>query len=162
MTSNFEETSISRNAKRTYNKIADLETFEETLAAFAADQTMGLTKRERSNETYKARIDYFDADANDKGYLTFTATDKDQFESFTPYLAGNETAETAAGIGASASRDEDEDAWSIRYSCAIGDDTFNVTITREYMLISGFAKDETLAAVEAWADTQTALGGTAA
>ena len=33
--------------------------------------------------------------------------------------------------------------------------------TREYMLVNGFEKDETLAAVEAWADTVEALGGTA-
>jgi len=157
---NFVETSNSRNAKRTYEKIADIDTFEAALEAFVSDSTMGLTKRERSNETYKARIDYFDADANEKGYLTFTAADRDQFESFTPYLAGNETAETAAGIGASASRDEDEDAWSVRYSCAIGDDTFNVTITREYMLITGFSKDATKEALEVWADTVEALSTT--
>ena len=37
-----------------------------------------------------------------------------------------------------------------------------VTITREYMLINGFEEDSTLDAVEAWADTIEALGGTAA
>ena len=61
---------------------------------------------------------------------------------------------------ASASRDEDEDAWSVRYSCAIGDDTFNVTITREYMLITGFSKDATKEALEVWADTVEALSTT--
>ena len=40
--------------------------------------------------------------------------------------------------------------------------TFRVTITREYMLINGFEEDATLAAVEAWADKQTALGGESA
>ena len=37
------------------------------------------------------------------------------------------------------------------------ENTFTVTITREYMLINGFETDEALAAVEAWADTVEAL-----
>ena len=64
------------------------------------------------------------------------------------FLKGNEAAETAAGVGGSYSHDESED-------------TFTVTITREYMLINGFEEDATLAAVEAWADTVPAVGGTA-
>ena len=59
-------------------------------------------------------------------------------------------------------RDSTEDTWSARYSCSLGEDTFTVTITREYMLINGFEEDATLAAVEAWADKQTALGGESA
>ena len=60
-----------------------------------------------------------------------------------------------------ASRDSTEDTWSAKFSCSLGDDTFTVTITREYMLINGFEEDATLAAVETWADTVAALGGTA-
>ena len=67
-----------------------------------------------------------------------------------------------AGVGGSASAEPGEDTWSAKYSCAIGDDTFAVTITREYMLISGFSRDETKAALEAWADTIPALGGQSA
>lgn len=161
MTSNFEETSISRNAKRTYEKISDIDTFEAALASFAADSTMGLTKKELSSATYKTRIDYFDAAGDDKGYLNFYAADKTAYNDMASLLSGTEAAETAAGVGGSASAEPEEDTWSAKYSCAIGDDTFSVTITREYMLISGFAKDETKAALEAWADTVEALGGTA-
>ncbi|MBQ3570463.1 MAG: glycerol permease, partial [Methanocorpusculum sp.] len=56
----FIETSKSRNAKRTYDKIADADTFESVVAAFKADSTMGLTRKEAGAETYKTRIDYFD------------------------------------------------------------------------------------------------------
>ncbi|HJJ65533.1 MAG TPA: hypothetical protein O0X48_04425, partial [Methanocorpusculum sp.] len=59
------------------------------------------------------------------------------------------------------STDSTEDTWSAKYSCSLGEDTFTVTITREYMLVNGFENDETLEAVEAWADTIPALGGTA-
>ena len=161
MTANFEETSISRNAKRTYEQIADIDTFEAALSAFEADTTMNLTKRELSSASYKTRIDYFDAAGDDRGYLNFYAADKTAYADMVSLLSGTEAAETAAGVGGSASRDSTEDTWSTKYSCAIGDDTFYVTITREYMLISGFAKDDTLAAVESWADSIEALGGTA-
>ncbi len=57
------------------------------------------------------------------------------------------------------SADSTEDTWSAKYSCSLGEDTFTVTITREYMLVNGFEKDETLKAVESWADTVPALGG---
>ena len=157
----FIETSKSRNAKRTYDKITDADTFESVVSAFKADSTMGLTRKEAGAETYKTRIDYFDAAGEDKGYLNFYAADKTAYNDMASLLTGTEAAETAAGVGGTASRDSTEDTWSTKYSCAIGDDTFYVTITREYMLISGFSKDETLAAVEDWADTVEALGGTA-
>ena len=66
-----------------------------------------------------------------------------------------------AGVGGSASTDSTEDTWSAKFSRSLGEDTFTVTITREYMLVNGFELDETLAAVEAWADSVAALGGTA-
>ena len=49
---NFVETSKSRNAKRTYSAIANVTAFAEAVAAFAADSTMGLTRKEKSAETY--------------------------------------------------------------------------------------------------------------
>ena len=157
----FIETSKSRNAKRTYDKIADVDTFASVVSAFAADSTMGLTRKEASSETYKTRIDYFDAAGEDKGYLNFYAADKTAYADMASLLTGTEAAETAAGVGGSASKDAAEDTWSAKYSCSLGEDTFTVTITREYMLVNGFEEDETLEAVEAWADTIPALGGTA-
>jgi hypothetical protein len=157
----FIETSKSRNAKRTYDKIADVNTFEAVVSAFEADTTMGLTRKEASSEVYKTRIDYFDAKGNDKGYLNFYAADKTAYTDMASLLTGTEAAETAAGVGGSASKDAAEDTWSAKYSCSLGEDTFTVTITREYMLVNGFEKDETLEAVEAWADTVPAIGGNA-
>ena len=156
---NFEETSVSRNAKRKYDKIEDAETFASVVASFANDTTMGLTRKEASSEVYKTRIDYFDAAGNDKGYLNFYAADKTAYTDMASLLTGTEAAETAAGVGGSASKDAAEDTWSAKYSCSLGEDTFTVTITREYMLVNGFEKDETLEAVESWADTVPALGG---
>ena len=159
---NFVETSKSRNAKRTYTAIADVAAFSEAVAAFAADSTMGLTRKEKSAETYKTTVNYFAANNDEKGYVSLYLADKTAYEDMASFLKGNEAAETAAGVGGSSSRDESEDTWSAKFSCSLGDDTFTVTITREYMLINGFEEDATLAAVEAWADSVSALGGESA
>ena len=159
---NFVETSKSRNAKRTYTAIANVTAFAEAVAAFAADSTMGLTRKEKSAETYKTTVNYFAANNDEKGYVNLYLADKTAYEEMASFLKGNEAAETAAGVGGSSSRDESEDTWSAKFSCSLGEDTFTVTITREYMLINGFEEDATLAAVETWADTVEALGGQSA
>ena len=159
---NFVETSKSRNAKRTYTAIADVATFAEAVASFAADSTMGLTRKEKSGETYKAKIIYFDENSDEKGYVNLYADDQTQYENMTTFLEGTVASEAANGENhGGASRDSTEDTWSAKFSCSLGDDTFTVTITREYMLINGFEEDATLAAVETWADSVAALGGTA-
>ena len=152
--SDFIETSKSRNAKRTYTPIANVTAFAETVAAFAADSTMGLTRKEKTAETYKAKIIYFDENSDEKGYVNLYADDQTQYETMTAFLEGTVAAEAANGENhGGASRDSTEDTWSAKFSCSLGEDTFTVTITREYMLINGFEEDATLAAVEAWADT---------
>ena len=157
----FVETSKSRNAKRTYAAIADVGTFESAVTAFASDTTMGLSRKEAGAQTYKTRIDYLDAAGEDKGYVNFYAADKTTYNDMASLLSGTEAAETAAGVGGTASADPTEDTWSAKFSCVLVagnvEDTFTVTITREYMLINGFETDEALAAVEAWADTVEAL-----
>ena len=160
---NFVETSKSRNAKRTYAAIANVADFEAAVQAFAADSTMGLTKKQLSDETYKAKITYFDENSDKKGYVNLYADDKTQYEALVEFLESDLAAEAANGENhGGASRESTEDTWSAKYSCAIGDDTFTVTITREYMLINGFENDETLAAVETWADGVDALCGSSA
>ncbi|MDO5845388.1 MAG: hypothetical protein Q4Q04_00545 [Methanocorpusculum sp.] len=47
--------------------------------------------------------------------------------------------------------------WNARVSCAIGDDTFVISLNRDAMVVSGYALPATIAAVETWADTQPAL-----
>ena len=159
---NFVETSKSRNAKRTYTAIADVSAFAEAVASFAADTTLGLSRKEKSAETYKAKIVYFDANSDEKGYVNLYADDQTQYENMVTFLEGDLTAEAANGEeNGGASRDSTDDTWSAKFSCSLGEDTFTVTITREYMLINGFEEDATLAAVEAWADSIPTLGGSA-
>lgn len=161
----FSETSISRNAKRVYTaEIADVNTFNTLVQAFADDTTMEITKN-RSSATYKTRIDYTDADGDENGYILVYGTSNDQLSDAVSLLTGNETTETLAGVGGSAAEADGEEYWAVKFSCTknvtigskVHEDSFTVTIGKNYMLITGFAYDATLEALETWADTQDAM-----
>ncbi|MBE6507347.1 MAG: hypothetical protein E7Z72_05415 [Methanocorpusculum parvum] len=161
----FTETSISRNAKRVFTTpIADVETFNTVVEAFKNDETMNIIKSQ-SSATYKCKVEYRDADGNDAGYLLFYGISTDSMETSANYFAGNETAETIAGIGATGSLDAEAYHWLVKFTCTKNisiegknyEDTFTVTIGQDYMLISGFTYDATRDAIETWADAQAAL-----
>lgn len=161
----FSETSISRNAKRVFSApIADIETFNTVVSAFAEDATMNIVKNQTS-ATYKCKVEYKDAAGNDAGYDLFYAASNSQMESVVAQLTGTAFAETVAGTGGTAAVDEDEYHWLVKFSCTKNvsidgtnyEDTFTVSIGREYMLISGFTYDTTLSTLETWADAQDAL-----
>ena len=161
----FSETSVSRNAKRIFSApIADVDTFNTVVSAFAEDATMNIVKNQTS-ATYKARIDYKKADGSEAGYTLFYATSNTQMAEVVSHLTGNETTETIAGVGGTSAVNDDEYHWLVKFSCTKNitldgknyEDTFTVSIGREYMLISGFTYDTTLETIETWADAQDAL-----
>ena len=146
------------SAKRELTEpIADLAAFENVVSSLMNDETIGLTKKETGSISYTAKITYFDAAGDEAGKLSLTAPSKTAYEDGISLFTGTEAAETIGGVGASASEDEDKALWNTRISCAIGDDTFNVSINRDSITISGYAKPETLEAIESWADTVDAL-----
>lgn len=135
----FTQTAVFMSAKRELTEpITDLETFESVVSSLLNDETIGLTKKEA-------------------GKISLTAPSKTAYEDGISLLKGTEASETIGGIGASASEEADKALWNTRISCAIGDDTFNVSLNRDSITISGYAKAETLEAIEAWADTVDAL-----
>ena len=161
----FTKTAISQNAKREYiSPIPTFEKFNEVIAAFTGDTSMGITKT-KSSETYKTKIIYFDAASNEHGYALIYAATASELEEASSLFAGNEASETMAGIGGSASKDSRDDTWSVKFSCTnlvtVGskeiEDIFTVTISKEYMSVTGFSYDETLSKIETWADGQTVL-----
>lgn len=159
----FTKTSVSQSARREYTAMADLATFTSTLATFNADTTMGFSKVQGA-VSYKTEIEYFDAAGNSKGTVTIQLADTTAFSEMKSLMIGNEATETAAGVGGTPSLGSVADeVWSAKFSCINVvngvNDNFNVTIYRDYMLISGFSYDATLAALETWADTIPALGG---
>jgi hypothetical protein len=50
-----------------------------------------------------------------------------------------------------------EATWNVRISAKLGTDTFQISLNRDSMTVSGYADDATLAAVDTWADTKPAL-----
>lgn len=159
---NFSRTAISQNAKRVYAvPITDISTFGAVVSAFESDTTMGFSTKTKSASTYKTRVNYSDVKNKDAGYVTIYLSDPSRLPDMVTLLAGNEAAETAAGIGGSSAEDSSEDTWMAKFSCVniVGEaeDTFVVTIYRDYMTITGFSYDASLEAVETWADNQEAL-----
>lgn len=74
------------------NDNADADTFASVVASFSNDITMGLTRKEAVVQTYKTRIDYFDASGEDKRYLNFYASDKIAYTYMASILTGTEAA----------------------------------------------------------------------
>lgn len=171
MTSNFNDTSVSRNAVREYEKISSLSDFANVLTAWEEYATaQGYTKNEKGAQSYKARIDFWTS-TGDKSvaYVNLYHTDRTLFESSVSALEnlGSENMEYIVGDpDGVATNDAVLDTWSAKYSCEVvtddGKDTFTVTFKRDEMLINGFSYDSTLAALEAWADTIVPLGGSLA
>ena len=114
-------------------------------------------KGQEKNPEAEAKITYFNAAGDEAGKISLTAPSKTAYEDGISLLKGTEAAETIGGVGASASEEADKALWNTRISCAIGDDTFNVSLNRDSIVITGYAKAETLEAIENWADTVDAL-----
>ena len=162
----FTKTAINQNAKREYiSPIPSLDAFESVVNAFKNDTTMGFTKKEQTAETYKTKIVYFNSAGDEAGYINLYAYDKTSAGDMESLLKGTEAAETFAGVGADASEEDREAAWTAKFSCINKvtindkeiDDTFTVTIGKDYMLVTGFSYDATIEKIETWADTQTNL-----
>ncbi|MDD3257781.1 MAG: glycerol permease, partial [Methanocorpusculum sp.] len=58
---------------------------------------------------------------------------------------------------AQASEIDTEATWNVRISCVLGADSFQISLNRDSMTVSGYADDATIAAVETWADTKADL-----
>ena len=154
----FTQTAVSMSAKRELTEpITDLTAFENIVASLINDETIGLTKKETGSISYTAKITYFNAAGDEAGKISLTAPSKTAYEDGISLLKGTEAAETIGGVGASASEEADKALWNTRISCAIADDTFNVSLNRDSIVITGYAKAETLEAIENWADTVDAL-----
>ena len=161
----FSETSISRNAKRVFTApIATVEAFSEVISAFTAETDTNIVKN-LTAATYKVRVNYKTAAGDDAGYNLCYANTVEQMNEFASLLKGNEATETMAGTGGSSEIPDEDYHWLVKFSCTKVinidgtnyEDTFTVSIGREYMLISGFTYDATLTSIETWADAQTAL-----
>ena len=162
----FTKTAINQNAKREYiSPIPSIDAFNEVVNAFKNDTSMGFSKKELTATTFKTKIVYFNSAGDEKAYVNVYAGDKTSFDDGTSLLKGTEASETFAGVGGSGSVEDKEDNWTAKFSCVNKvtingkeiDDTFTVTIGKDYMTVSSFSYDETIEKIETWADSQTNL-----
>ena len=154
----FTQTAVSMSAKREFTApITDLAAFESVISSLMADETIGLTKREQGSISYTAKITYFNDSSDEIARISFSADNRETYDAGREFLLGDLAAEAFGGEGGEASEDNAKALWNSRVSCAIGDDTFTISFNRDSITVSGYAKTETLAAIEAWADTVDAL-----
>jgi hypothetical protein len=155
---NFNQTSASLSATRTFTvPITDAAVFDAVIETLLADTSMALTKKEKSKETYIARFEYLDAAGELKSTASATGHSRAEMAAITTHMTSDATAAVFAGTDAAAVESLKKASWNVRVACAIGDDTLNVSLNRDDLIISGYAKAETLAVFETWADTIDAL-----
>lgn len=155
----FHTSSVNKTAKRVYtNPIDTLANFLAAVNAFKSDTSMALTSKTEKKRVLKLPIAYFDELGETKSTILLT-TDND-----TSYNDGSGviTADTAltedlAGAEGSVSAKPEDASWYVQFSCELNGDTFNLSFSRKQMVISNYTNDETLAAVETWADGQDKL-----
>lgn len=155
---NFTQTAVSMSARRIFTApITNAETYDAVIASLLADETMGLTKKEKTGETYTAKIEYFDAAGEVNNTASVTAFSRADFNTMKTKMLESATAEAFAGTDAEAAELTSKSTWNVRVSCAIGTDTFSVSLNRDDMTVTGYALPATLAALETWADSVEAL-----
>lgn len=155
---NFTLKSQSLSADRVFTApITDAAAFDSVITTILADTTMGLTKKTAGACSYTAKIEYFDASGEVAAAVSLNAETRAIYNAAKTFLLAAETAAAVAGTDAEAAELSSKATWNARVSCAIGDDTFILSLNRDKMVISGYANAETLAAVETWADTVQAL-----
>ncbi len=121
---------------------------------------LGLAEVELGKQTYKTYVGYFDPNTSEmNGKVQVTAFSRAEYTAAITALTGSADLKTAFGNGGTAETSEigTEETWNVRISAKLGDDTFQISLNRDSMTVSGYADDATLAAVDAWADTKPAL-----
>ena len=154
MPSDFTQTSISMSSKRTYvSPIATLANFSAVVAAFLADTTIGLSKKEKKTESYKVPVKFFDTESKQKGQVYLTVDNTTAYaDAMNMLVADTDLSNSIAGAGSDSTEDETEALWSVRVSCELNGDTFSVTFNREYATVTGYSNVATLTALETWFD----------
>ncbi len=162
MTADFVQTAISKSAKRIFTaEFTNAAAYDEVIAEITGvDNLLGLAEVELGKQTYKTYVGYFDPNTSEmNGKIQVTAYTRTEYDAAITALTGSADLKTAFGNGGTAETSEigNEATWNVLISCVLGTDSFQISLNRDSMTVSGYADDATLAAVDAWADTKTAL-----
>ena len=136
-----------------------MDTETNPLAAVSYTNSAGETIAgvRKTSESYKATVEFFDAEGVVLGSMVLTAPSRTGLEDSVAEVLATEAFKTAYGA-TSADQNTAKNSWTVRLTVhdATGENYY-VHLTREYMKVSSFEADAILARVEAWADTQTVL-----
>jgi hypothetical protein len=155
---NFNQTSMSMSARREFTvPIADAAVFDAAVESLLTDTTMGLSKKEKMSEAYGIKIEYLDAAGEVKSSASAAGHSRADMAAITTLMTAAATAEAFAGADGQAVEQLSKRTWNVRVSCELAGDSFTVSLNRESMVVSGYARAETIAAVETWADSVSAL-----
>ncbi len=162
MTADFIQTAVSKSAKRTFNAyFTDPADYDAIISEITGvTNPLGLASVELGKQTYKTLVGYYDSTtAKLTGQVQATAFTRAEYNAAIAALIGSADLKTAFGNGgtAQASEIDTEVTWNVRISCVLGADSFQISLNRDSMTVSGYADDATLAAVDTWADTKPDL-----
>ena len=157
----FTQTSINKSSTRILtaplSTIANLKTVVD---AFAADTSMNIPHKAVKKISLKVPIIYYDADGEEKGTVVMDTTNIDDYNDAVRNLEDNVTLIqkiTGSEVGGEGAADTSKANWTYTFDCKKGDDTFQVVFHKNKMLVTNYSADETLYAIETWADTQSLL-----
>ena len=162
MTADFIQTAISKSAKRIFTaEFTNAAAYDAIIAEITGvENPLGLAEVELGKQTYKTYVGYFDPNTSEMtGKVQVTAYSRAEYSAAITALTGSADLKAAFGNGGTAETTEigTEATWNVRISAKLGADTFQISLNRDSMTVSGYADDATIAAVDAWADTKPAL-----
>ncbi len=162
MTADFIQTAISKSAKRIFTaEFTNAAAYDAIIAEITGvENPLGLAEVELGKQTYKTYVGYFDPNTSEmNGKVQVTAFSRAEYSAAITALTGSADLKAAFGNGGTAETTEigTEATWNVRISAKLGTDTFQISLNRDSMTVSGYADDATVAAVDAWADTKPAL-----
>lgn len=164
----YEQTSVSKNAKRIISSPLTLADFSTAVAAFAAAALPGLGKEIKS-VSIRTPVLFADAAGDELCRIVdnLTRTDAEMLSGIASvvaasvgmYLAdsGLVTALGGDSVVADTYADYEHSSCTVTFSCNLNGDTLQVSFRRDGVYFLSYADDATAAALDAWCDEQPVL-----
>ena len=164
MSANFTQTLNVKSAERENTvQIADVTSFGTVLTDLVSSKP-GADSAEITSQAYTVKFGIYDVELTKLGEVSVKVPVTAAYtQAITEVITNSvlDAVATACGEGATIERLQNDDVFSARVKLTQteenGGEIFYVTLGRERTRLTSYEDDAVLAAVEAWADTQTAL-----
>ena len=164
MAANFTQTQNVKSAERDNTApIVDVTVFGNIVSDLVTNKP-GADSAEIASQFYTVKFRINDAELNKLGEVTVKVPATAAYTQAGTEIVTNgalDAVSTGCGAGSTIERDQSSDVFSARVKLSQteenGDEIFYVSLGREVTRLTSYEADAILAAVETWADTQTAL-----